>query len=182
MADVTLAECNGNIWLVGGERYVDDLLFNTLPDGVSIELISCDDRDQVRKIWIQNCGEPLPPSEPMLVNPSIAERVRRSTPGRTVFFTQWSAMMDPDAIAVLRAAASWMVGSPSLKAVLVEYVPAKSVPGLAELSKLRLTLIASKLTEFGVAPERLSQRTRPPTLTIGPHQDNQRVDIEIAEV
>ena len=39
MADITLAEFNGSVWLVGGEDYVDDLLANTLPAKLMLPLI-----------------------------------------------------------------------------------------------------------------------------------------------
>ncbi len=42
MADITLAEYNGRVWLVGGEVYIDDLLANTLTPNVSIELVRCE--------------------------------------------------------------------------------------------------------------------------------------------
>ncbi len=178
MADITLAECNGNIWLVGGEQHVHDLLRDILPPDISVELISCDDRDQVRRLWVQNCGEPSSPSDPMMIHPAIAERVRRATPGRTVYFTQWSAMIDADALAVLRAAATWMIATPTLHAQLVDYVDGESLPGLAELSALRLALIEARLVEFGVDRTRLSRQSRKPA---GVHEDNQRVEIEITE-
>ena len=46
MADIVLAEFGGQAWLVGGEEYIDDLLANTLPQHVTIELVACDFKDQ----------------------------------------------------------------------------------------------------------------------------------------
>ncbi len=181
MADVTLAECNGNIWLVSGEQYIHQLLFNTMPSDVTVELISCDNKQQVHNLWLQNCGTPDSPRDPIMIHPRIADRVRRSKPGRTVFFTQWSAMLDEDALAVLRAAAAWMVETPALQAVLVEYVDPQGMAGLAELSKVRLTLIREKLAEFGVVAERISVETRMPGDTVEARQDSQRVDMMISE-
>ena len=42
MADIVLAECRGQAWLVSGEQYIDHLLANTLPPHVSIELVPCE--------------------------------------------------------------------------------------------------------------------------------------------
>ncbi len=185
MADVTLAEFNGSVWLVGGEQHTDELLFNSLPESVSVELIACDSREQVRNMWVQLCGEPLMPSEPVLIHPRIADRVRRASAGRTVFFAQWSAMMDDDAIAVLRAAAQWMMATPSLRAALVGFVGPHSAPGLADLSRLRMTLVREKLFEFGVDRARLDEQTREPDPALpsgaDPAGDSQRIKIEISE-
>ena len=58
MADITLAEFNGRVWLVGGEVHIDDLLANTLPPDVSIEMVRCESQSEVHSLWVQNCGEP----------------------------------------------------------------------------------------------------------------------------
>ncbi len=58
MADITLAEFNGRVWLVGGETHLHDLLGNTLPKDVSIELIQCEHPSAIRQLWVQHCGEP----------------------------------------------------------------------------------------------------------------------------
>ena len=181
MADVTLAECNGNIWLVGGEQHVGALLFNDLPPEVTVEIIQLDSPQQVRKLWLQNCGEPLSPSDPMLINPKIADRVRRTSPQRTVFFSQWSAMMDDEAVSVIRSAADWLLGTPALQARLVEYVDPQGVPGVAELSRLRLTLVREKLVGFGIERARLKDEMRVPEDTVDSRQDSQRIGIEMAE-
>ena len=56
MADITLAEFHGRVWLVGGEPYIDDLLANTLAADVSIEIIPCEQKSQVNALWEQHCG------------------------------------------------------------------------------------------------------------------------------
>src|SRR5580698_9150122 len=58
MADITLAEFNGRVFLVGGEAYLDDLLANTLAKEVSIELVQCERQSAVHELWVQHCGEP----------------------------------------------------------------------------------------------------------------------------
>ena len=182
MADVTLAECNGNVWLVSGEQHVAMLLYNNLPPDVSVELVSCDSLEQVRQIWIQNCGEPLSPCDPILINPAIADRVRRNTPGgRTIYFAQWSAMLDEDAVILLQAVAGWLNGAPALQAKLVSFIAPDSLPGVPELFQLRVTLIRRKLAEFGVAADRLGHEVRAPDENGGAQQESQRVGLEVAE-
>ena len=180
MADVTLAECNGNIWLVGGEQHVGALLYNSLPPEVTVEIVQVDSREQIRKLWIQNCGEPLSPSEPMLINPKIADRVRRTSPIRTVFFSQWSAMMDDEAVSVIRSAADWLLAT-SARARLIEYVDPDGVPGVAELSRLRLTLVRERLVGFGIDRDQLSDERRTPEDTVDSRQDSQRIGIEMKQ-
>ncbi len=181
MADVTLAECNGNIWLVGGEQHVGALLFNSLPPEVTVEIVQLESAEQVRRLWLQNCGEPSSPSDPMLINPKIADRVRRTSPKRMVFFSQWSAMMDDEAVSVIASAANWLLATPALGARLVEYVDPDAVPGVAELSRLRLTLVREKLAGFGVDRSRLTDESRLPEDTVDSRQDSQRIGIEMEE-
>ena len=108
MADITIAEFNGNGWLVGGEEHIDGLLANMLEDDVSIEFISCDSLEAIRALWRQNCrpgdsGGDM--SNPWLIHPAIITRTRRKAPDHAVFFAQWSAQIDQHAAAVIRAAA-----------------------------------------------------------------------------
>ena len=180
MADVTLAECNGNIFLVGGEQHLGALLYNTLPAEVTVELVQLESGEQVRRLWLQNCGEPSMPSDPMLINPKIADRLRRTSPKRVVFFSQWSAMMDEEALSVVRSAADWLLATPTLTAQLVEFVDPDGMPGVADLSRLRLTLIRERLVELGVDRERLREDTRLPQDTVDSRQDSQRIGIEMA--
>ena len=56
MADITLAEFNGSVWLVGGESHIDDLLTNTLSSDVTIEMVPCARKSDVHDLWVQNCG------------------------------------------------------------------------------------------------------------------------------
>ena len=65
MADITLAELNGRVWLVGGEPYIDDLLANTLAPEISIELVPCESKSEVHALWVQHCGQPDDTGRPL---------------------------------------------------------------------------------------------------------------------
>jgi hypothetical protein len=158
MADITLAECDGNTWVVGGEQYIDDLLANTLPPDVTIELIACDSKSDVMALWMQNCG-PLPDGvygDPWVIHPAIAQRIRRASPDHAVFFAQWSAMLDADALAVIHAAALRAAEHPEAPVVLAQY-----------------------LDQQGVDRARMQRITRPVAGVPGMGQESQRIEVVV---
>jgi hypothetical protein len=177
MADITLAEYNGRVWLVGGEVYIDDLLANTLTPDVSIELVRCESQSDVQDLWIQNCGEQTTSNMPWLIHPNIADRIRRSSPDYAVFFAQWSAMLDPDALAVIQAAAVWSREHPEAPVILTEYLDPAGPQAMADLSRLRAQLIEDKLAENGVERGQISRVRRDVSEIPGMTQESQRVDI-----
>ena len=181
MADITLAEWNGNVWLVAGEALVDDMLANTLPPGISIEIIACASKDEVRRLWIQLCGEPGFTGDPWLIHPAIVARIRRASPDYPVFFSQWSAMLDAEALAVVAAAAAWAGENPEAPVTLADYRATDGVPALADLSRLRVQLIAARLQEAGIGAERITHLSRDladlPGADAAPTADTQRIDI-----
>jgi hypothetical protein len=179
MADITLAELNGQVWLVGGEVYIDDLLANTLSDDVSIELVRCESHSGVRQLWVQNCGERASGGMPWIINPKIAERIRRNSPDYAVFFSQWSAMLDQDALVVINAAANWSRQHPAAPIALAEYLDPQGPQAIADLSRLRAQLIEDKLVEGGVARERIGRIRRDTGSVPGMNQESQRVDIVV---
>src|ERR1700722_18893509 len=122
MADIVLAEHRGQTWLVSGERYIDDLFANTLPRDISIEFVACESESDVNVLWVQNCGQPKLAGAPWMIHPAIATRIRGKVAGHSVFFGQWSAMLDPDARSVIRAAAVWAADTTDADVVLAMYV------------------------------------------------------------
>src|SRR5271155_5646864 len=154
MADITLAEFGGNVWLVGGEVHIDDFLANTLSPDVTIELIPCETKSQVHALWEQHCGPPQFQGDPWLIHPAIVNRIRRSAAGYSVYFAQWSAQLDDQAMSVIQAAARAVQGS-STKLVLTEYVDNTAPAFAADLAKVRLGLIEQVLLSERVAPRQL---------------------------
>ena len=181
MADITLAEWNGNVWLVAGEALIDDMLANTLPPGISIEILPCASKDDVLRLWIQLCGEPGFSGDPWLIHPAIVARIRRASPDYPVFFSQWSALLDPEAQAVIAAAAAWASENPDAPVLLADYRATDALPALADLSRLRAQLIAARLHEAGIGAERITHLSRDPADLPGgdaaPAADTQRIDI-----
>jgi hypothetical protein len=179
MADITLAEYNGRVWLVGGETYLQDLLANTLSPDISIELVQCERTSDVHHLWVQNCGEP---SEgiggmPWQIHPNIVARIRRRSPDYAVYFAQWSAMLDQDALSVISAAAVWATQNPEARVVLAEYLDPAGPQAIADLSRLRTQLIEDKLAEAGIPRTRMERTKRNVSEVPGMTQESQRVDI-----
>ncbi len=179
MADITLAECNNGFWLVGGEAFIDDLLANTLSPQISIEIVSCAAPSDVRDLWAQLCGPPEEGGMPWMIHPNIAARIRRASPDFAIYFTQWSAAMDEDAQAAIRAAAVWAEQNPALPVVLAEYVDPAGPQAIADLSRLRMQLIEDRLAGMGIARSRISRIRRPIDGAAGMPEESQRVDIVV---
>jgi hypothetical protein len=179
MADITLAEFNGRVWLVGGEAHIDDLLANTLSKDVTIELVACERKSDVHDLWIQNCGEPALPGDPWIIHPAIVDRIRRASPVYAVFFTQWSVMLDADALTVIASAAGWARDNPHAPVLLTEYLDPAGPQAMVDLSRLRAQMIEEKLAEAGVARERIEHVRRDVSEVPGMAQESQRVDIVV---
>lgn len=177
MADITLAEFNGRVWLVGGETYIDDLLANTLSKDVSIELVACETKSAVNDLWVQNCGKASTGGDPWMINPAIVNRIRRSSPDYPVFFAQWSILLDQDALTVIASAAAWAVDNPAAAVLVAEYLDPAGPRAIADLSRLRAGLVEDKLAEGGVARDRIERVLRAVADVPGMAQESQRVDI-----
>jgi outer membrane protein OmpA-like peptidoglycan-associated protein len=177
MADVILAEWNGRVWLVGGEKYLDDLLANTLAQEVSVEFVACATQAEVNSLWVQHCGTPSVPGTPWQINPIMLSRIRSRSPGFQVFFGNWSAFLDPDALTVINAAAAWAKENGEAPVVLAEYIDPSGPQAIVDLSRLRAGLIADKLVEGGIDRKRIERTTRELAEIGGGAGDNQRVDI-----
>lgn len=177
MADIVLAECHGQAWLVSGEQYIDHLLANTLPAHVSIELVACESKSDVDALWVQHCGPPQDYTAPWLIHPGVMNRVRRGKVEHAVFFAQWSAKVDDDARAVIRAAATWANENPDRGVLLVRYVAPTSPAAMLELANLRAGLIEAELVALNVRAGRITRETRDVATVPGMAEESQRVDI-----
>ena len=181
MADITLAEFNGNAWLVGGEQHIDDLLANTLPDDVTIEVVPCDSKSDVNALWVQNCGM-LPEGiggDPWIIHPAIVNRIRRTSPDHAVFFGQWSAMLDEDALAVIHAAARTAREHQDAPLFVAEYLDPEGpqAKARANLQRLRADLVEEELVTAGVDRTRFQRIVRAVADVPGMAQESQRVEI-----
>ena len=179
MADITLAEFNGNAWLVGGEQHIDDLLANTLPNDVTIEVVPCDSKSDVNALWVQNCGM-LPEGiggDPWIIHPAIVNRIRRSSPDHAVFFGQWSALLDEDALAVIHAAARTAREHATAPLFVAEYLDPAGPRSIADLQSLRANLVEEQLATEGVDRGRLQRIVRAVADVPGMAQESQRIEI-----
>jgi hypothetical protein len=179
MADITLAELNGCAWLVGGEPFLDDLLANTLPAHISIEIVPCESQEEVHALWVRHNGEPTTPGMPWAIHPKILERIQRVVPESAVFFAQWSALLDEDALAAIRSAARRAADHQDAPVVLTEFLDPAGPTPIAELSRLRALVIEEKLVELGVERARIGRARRDVAEMPSMPQESQRVDIVV---
>lgn len=181
MADITLAEFNGRVFLVGGEVHLDDLLANTLAAEVSIELVQCERQSEVHALWVQHGGEQQAGvgGQPWTIHPNIVARIRRHSPDYAVFFAQWSAMLDADALTVIDAAAHWAQANPEAPVEVVEYVDEAGPPAIAALAGVRMHLVEERLAERGVDRARIRRIRRGIDTVPGMTQESQRVDVVV---
>lgn len=179
MADITLAEFNGRVWLVGGEPFIDDLLANTLAADVSIELIPCESKSHVHELWVQHCGKPNYVGDPWMIHPAIVARIRRGTQAYSIFFAEWSAALDKDAHTVIASVSAWARDNEAARFELVQFLDPEASRSIGDLQRLRAQLIEDEMVKAGVAAERIGRQTRAPGDVAGQVQESQRIDIAI---
>jgi hypothetical protein len=179
MADITLAEFNGRVWLVGGEAHLQDLLANTLPPDISTELVQCERPEDIHTLWAQLCGAPRLGGMPWQIHPNIVARIHRTWPDFAVYFAQWSALLDAEALTVINAAASQAKQNPQAPVILAEYLDPDGPQAMVDLSRLRAQLIEDKLAETGVDHGRITREKRKVSDVPGMAQESQRVDIVV---
>lgn len=155
MSVVVLAEVGGQIWLVQGDEHVDGLLYNSLPDGVTVEWVKCRTRAEVTQMWHERSAAADPDGMPWMLNPLIGDRIRASMGRleREVRFSPWSAMLDDAAQGALAGAGEWLAANPGGRLVLRQFAAVPSAPGQADLQRLRGQLVLSALVRAGAEAE-----------------------------
>ncbi len=149
MADITLAEFDGIVWLVGGAQHLDDLLINALPADVTIELVTCERKSDVHALWFRLSGDPGYAVDPWMIHPNIAKRYLPAPPGLVVRYAPWSVMPDEAGQRVIAAAAAMPKGA--------TLVLSASAAEAADLTQVRLRLLEDALAAAGVARARLTR-------------------------
>ena len=175
MADIILAEHQGQAWLVSGEGHIDDLLANTLPPNLTIEFVACESKSAVRELWVLHCGEPEFAAAPWIIHPGIVTRLRGTPAAGRVVFTPWSAMLDDGARAVIATAAARAAQAGGGAVVLTRYLDADGPQALADLVNLRSSLIEAQLIAHGIGAERIARATGPRRAA-----DIEHIDIVVA--
>jgi hypothetical protein len=161
MADITLAEFNGCVWLVGGEALIDDLLANTLPPGISIEVVPCEHKSDVHRLWHALCGERPGFGNPWVIHPAVADRIRRKAPGNAVLFADWSAAIDEAGQVVIADMAARCAADDTMRIDVVDFLDPGAPKSAADLARLRAQLVEEALIAAGVAAARIGRATRP---------------------
>ncbi len=170
MADIVLADCGGQGWLVLGEPHIDDLLANTLPAHVSIEVVTCESKVDVQALWVQHGGDPDDMQSMWLIHPAILKRARGQGQDLTIRFAAWSASLDDAALETSQAIADAAAQQAEAKLVLTRYIAADGPPLALELANLRTGLLEARLAMLGVAADRVVREIHAPNL---PEQTDQ---------
>ncbi len=157
MAEIVLAEFSGRAWLVLGEQHIDHLLANTLPDNVSIKIVTCESKSAVDALFLAEGGDD--PTMMWLIHPAIVNRERGQGGDLDVCFPPWSAQLDDAASGILQAAAACAARYEQAPVKLVQQLPADGMAMLADLANLRTGLIEARLSTLGVAPGRIVRLT-----------------------
>ncbi len=162
MTGITLANCDGQLWVVGGEEHLDDLLFNQLPPGVTVEVVPCAGGPALHALWAaltpDRSGTEM---APWALNPAITRRLlgQLGLASGLLRFPPWSAMLDDVARGEIVAVAAWAARNPQGRLVLQQFAATPAVPGMADLQKVRAQLVAAALAEAGVTPDRIGGET-----------------------
>ncbi len=161
MADVILADCEGQVWLVKGDEHIDELLAGTLPAGITVEFLPFTSRAAVFGLWRDMSVESTDGAQPWVLHPEIVRRIRGSfgLQQRVVVFQAWSVLLDPAAREVVADAAEWLSGNAGGTLLLRQFAPDAAAPGHADLQRLRGQLVAGALAGVGADPARMSQDT-----------------------
>ncbi len=181
MADITLAEFNGRVWLVGGELFIDDLLANTLAPEISIELIPCEHKSEVHRLWLQHCGPQEGFGDPWLIHPAIADRIRRAAAEYSVFFAEWSAAIDADGHTVIASVSAWWHEHKTMMIDLVEFLDPDGPKSFADLSRLRAQLVEEALVGAGVPASQIGRATKPREAASSMGRETQLIEIVLRE-
>ena len=160
MADVTLAEADGQTWLVAGDGHIDGLLANTLPPTTTVELIACATRAEAWAMWEATSPQALEGGMPWLIHPGIVRRLKGSLGDQCIRFTPWSAMLTDEARTLIASTAGSLAANPAGRLTLRQFCPAAPPPGLADLQRLRSQLVTAALTGAGADAARLEVETK----------------------
>lgn len=160
MADIVLAEFSGRAWLVRGEQHIDDLLANTLPTDVSIEVVACESKSEVGHLWCQYGGAADAADELWLIHPAIVARARGQSGEMHVIFAEWSASLDAAALAIVETASGKASARPECILTLVRYLAADGPAMAADLANLRTGLLEARLASGGVPTDRIVRETQ----------------------
>ena len=163
MADVTLAEFDGQVWLVAGENLIDELLANMMPPGATIEFVSCDSRAEVWDLWAENSLDSVEGIDPWIIHPGIVSRIRGSMAEPRLQFAPWSAQIPDEAKDTIGKAAGWLAANAAGRITLRQFAPASPPAGLADIQRVRAMLVLGALTGAGADAGRLDQETVPST-------------------
>lgn len=165
MADIILAQVGWNTWMVTGESFLNDLLTDDLHPDVTIEFITCQSESEVQEIWSASVDNPVTAGPPWLINPAIAERVRRVVGmggDYGILFGPWSAAFDANAEYAIANAAASALANETASVVLMSYVASDAPPFAGDLANIRVGMVEKELIARGIGHERFVRERRVP--------------------
>jgi hypothetical protein len=179
VVDIILAEFGSGVWLVRGERYIDDLLINNIPRNVTIEIITCESHSDVNHIWLREDGQSGASRSPWAIHPGIVGRIRRSQYGSSIYFSHLSALLDEQAHDIIRAVAVAAADNVEVDVLLVAYIRPDDSRSMTDLTNLRCGVVEDELSRLGVAPSRLVRQVRDPITDPHVKAGGERLDIRV---
>jgi hypothetical protein len=157
MADIVLAECSGQAWLVRGEQHIDELLANLLEPHVTIEVVTCESKSAVNALAHEYGA--VPGAQLWLIHPAIVNRARGETPGVSADFSEWSALLSERALTDLSKIAALALRRADMNIVLTCYIAADAATTAIDLTNLRVRILEGRLATLGVSATRILRQT-----------------------
>jgi outer membrane protein OmpA-like peptidoglycan-associated protein len=97
-----------------------------------------------------------------------------------VFFSEWSASLDPPAVGVVAAAADAARQMPNAVVTVIGYAdPAGSTQANLYMSRTRAQVVTDQLVQDGIAAARIQHTGRGPTDFTSSSLESRRVEIDV---
>jgi hypothetical protein len=156
MADIVLAECSGQAWLVRGEQHIDELLANLLEPHVTIEVVTCESKSAVNALAHEYGA--APGTELWLIHPAIVNRARGET-AVSADFSEWSALLSERALTDLSKITARALQRADMNIVLTCYIAADAATTAIDLTNLRVRILEGRLAMLGISASRMLRQT-----------------------
>lgn len=162
IADILVADCGGQGWLVRGEQYIDDFLANTLPAHVTATVVTCESKTALAELRRTYAGPDDTEDVMWMIHPAIMNRVRGQGGEYTIAFAEWSASLSESALAAVQAVHDAALQQPGYVLALVRYLPQDAPAMTTAMADLRCGLLEAQLAALGMPAGRIIRESRDP--------------------